>query len=185
MPYIAMEFVVGCSIRAYTQDPHVSTETKVGWLIDAARALWAAHKAGLVHRDAKPGNIQQSGAIAVALDVAIAKNGTTAPLPAAVGLAVAQRVATAPMASRPPTVKTLPLARQGPSIPTIPPAPLPARVSTPQAFASGPLGERRRRFRRRRRARGSCCSSGDRLRDGGRRDRSVAHRTVTDTLPPP
>lgn len=78
MPYIAMEFVVGGSLRAYTQDPHVSTETKVGWLIDAARALWAAHKAGLVHRDAKPGNIQQSGAIAVALDVPIAKNGTTA-----------------------------------------------------------------------------------------------------------
>lgn len=29
IPYVAMELVVGSSLRTYTQDPNVSTETKV------------------------------------------------------------------------------------------------------------------------------------------------------------
>ena len=58
--YIAMELVTGVTLRKYLSVKNVSVETKVSWLVDAARALWAAHKAGLVHRDVKPGNIMVS-----------------------------------------------------------------------------------------------------------------------------
>jgi serine/threonine protein kinase len=80
--YIAMELVVGLSLRRYTGDKNVSVDTKVSWLIDAARALWAAHKAGLVHRDVKPGNIMVSeeGVVKV-LDFGLAKPVTIAQSP--------------------------------------------------------------------------------------------------------
>ncbi len=72
--YIAMELVTGVTFRRYLGGGNVSIETKVGWLVDAARALWAAHKAGLVHRDIKPGNIMVSeeGVVKV-LDFGLAK----------------------------------------------------------------------------------------------------------------
>ena len=72
--YIAMELITGATFRRYLGDGNVSVDTKVAWLIDAARALWAAHKAGLVHRDIKPGNIMVSeeGVVKV-LDFGLAK----------------------------------------------------------------------------------------------------------------
>ncbi len=72
--YIAMEFVTGFTFRRYVGEGTVSVDTKVSWLVDVARALWAAHRAGLVHRDIKPGNIMVSeeGVVKV-LDFGLAK----------------------------------------------------------------------------------------------------------------
>jgi serine/threonine-protein kinase len=55
--YIAMELVPGRSLRSFVGDESVPMATRVGWLADVAKALAAAHRAGLVHRDVKPENV--------------------------------------------------------------------------------------------------------------------------------
>lgn len=54
---IAMELVRGKSLRDAASDPGVSVGRKLRWLADAARAIGAAHRAGLIHRDVKPADI--------------------------------------------------------------------------------------------------------------------------------
>ncbi len=73
-PYIAMELVNGLALRDYIGDPAVPYDRRVRWLVDVARALWAAHDRGLVHRDVKPENVmvRDDGVIKV-LDFGIAK----------------------------------------------------------------------------------------------------------------
>ncbi|HVR96248.1 MAG TPA: protein kinase [Thermoanaerobaculia bacterium] len=54
-PYIAMQYIEGRSLAELRDE--LSLEAKVRLVRDVARAVHAAHKNGLIHRDLKPGNI--------------------------------------------------------------------------------------------------------------------------------
>jgi predicted ATPase len=59
-PFIVMEFIEGDTLRAQIKRcPGV--EQAAGWVGQAARALAAAHAAGVVHRDVKPENLMVRG----------------------------------------------------------------------------------------------------------------------------
>ncbi|HKI03393.1 MAG TPA: protein kinase [Thermoanaerobaculia bacterium] len=64
-PYIAMQYIDGRSIGELTEE--LSTAANVELVRDVARAVHAAHRTGLIHRDLKPGNIllarDESGAL--------------------------------------------------------------------------------------------------------------------------
>src|SRR5277367_5341581 len=45
-PFIAMELVTGATMRAAFADPALSAANKLGWLLEVARGLGAAHRAG-------------------------------------------------------------------------------------------------------------------------------------------
>jgi serine/threonine-protein kinase len=77
--YFAMEYVVGSSLRALATD-ETPLSRKVRWLVDVARALEAAHKVGLVHRDVKPENVmvREDGVVKV-LDFGIARRTVASP----------------------------------------------------------------------------------------------------------
>jgi serine/threonine-protein kinase len=73
--YLAMEFVEGTSLRAYVgNNTDAAWNDKLRWMLDAARALDAAHQVGIVHRDVKPENIvlRKDGVVKV-LDFGIAR----------------------------------------------------------------------------------------------------------------
>jgi serine/threonine protein kinase len=56
--YIAMRYVAGRDLRAVLKDKgHISPAQALMLIAQAGRALDAAHRAGLVHRDVKPANI--------------------------------------------------------------------------------------------------------------------------------
>jgi serine/threonine-protein kinase len=75
-PFIAMELVSGSTLRQLIG--HASSDDKLRWLIDVARGLGAAHRAGLVHRDIKPDNVMVTpdGVVKV-LDFGIARSVDT------------------------------------------------------------------------------------------------------------
>lgn len=72
--FIAMELLEGVDLRTIIDRRSASLEEKLRWLLEAARALAAAHERGLVHRDVKPENmfIVKGGALKL-LDFGIAK----------------------------------------------------------------------------------------------------------------
>jgi serine/threonine-protein kinase len=72
--YLAMEYVVGTTLRTLAAVDEVPLTRKLQWLVDVARALEVAHQAGLVHRDVKPENvmIREDGVVKV-LDFGIAR----------------------------------------------------------------------------------------------------------------
>ena len=56
-PFLAMEYVEGQSLAHHIQKKDLDIETQIRTLIQAMRALRAAHRAAIVHRDVKPENI--------------------------------------------------------------------------------------------------------------------------------
>ncbi|MBX3188339.1 MAG: protein kinase [Labilithrix sp.] len=77
--FLAMEFVVGATLRKHATDGEVPLARKLRWLVDIARALEVAHRAGLIHRDVKPENvmIREDGMVKV-LDFGIARRSAAA-----------------------------------------------------------------------------------------------------------
>jgi serine/threonine-protein kinase len=76
--YLAMEYVVGASLRGLVGNAELPLARRVRWLVDVARALEAAHRAGIIHRDIKPENvmIREDGGVKV-LDFGIARRTVT------------------------------------------------------------------------------------------------------------
>jgi serine/threonine-protein kinase len=58
VPFIAMEFLPGKSLREKLEEGFLRQPQAIDVLIPIIEALAAAHKAGVVHRDLKPENIQ-------------------------------------------------------------------------------------------------------------------------------
>jgi Tol biopolymer transport system component len=85
VPYIVMELVAGRPLRALVGDLSIPVDERLRWLVDVARALAAAHKAGLVHRDIKPENVllRDDGGIKV-LDFGIARRAANPAHPQSV-----------------------------------------------------------------------------------------------------
>ena len=77
-PFLAMEYVEGHSLAKFIRDHSLELETRFGILIQAMRALRAAHRHAIVHRDVKPDNIlvTEDGRVKL-MDFGIAK--TMAP----------------------------------------------------------------------------------------------------------
>jgi len=82
--FIAMELLDGVTLRKYVGDDSVPIERRLGWLREIARALAAAHDAGIVHRDVKPENVlvRRDGAIKV-VDFGIARRAAVEVDPSA------------------------------------------------------------------------------------------------------
>jgi serine/threonine-protein kinase len=73
-PFIAMEYVDGQPLTAYLGDAFIPAERRMGWLVDVAKGLGAAHARGLLHRDMKPANVMVSrDGIAKVVDFGLAK----------------------------------------------------------------------------------------------------------------
>jgi eukaryotic-like serine/threonine-protein kinase len=73
-PYIVMELVDGQTLRGAVGQATITREIKLGWLTDVARALAAAHRKGLVHRDVKPENVMvRADGVVKVLDFGIAR----------------------------------------------------------------------------------------------------------------
>ena len=74
LPWYAMAYVPGESLRArLTRERHLPVEESLHIIEDAAAALQAAHREGIVHRDIKPENLLLAGGCVYVADFGIAK----------------------------------------------------------------------------------------------------------------
>ena len=76
--WYTMPFVEGESLRERIHKGVMSGRDALPFLVDIARALGAAHRKGIVHRDIKPGNILLHEGHAVVVDFGVAKALTAA-----------------------------------------------------------------------------------------------------------
>jgi serine/threonine-protein kinase len=72
--YLVMELVKGTSLRQALEGQAASLQTRLRYVVEAARALAFAHERGIVHRDVKPDNImiREDGRVCL-LDFGLAK----------------------------------------------------------------------------------------------------------------
>ena len=74
LPWFAMAYVPGESLRARLErERHLPVDEALRIVEDAAAALHAAHREGIVHRDIKPENLLLAGGRAYVADFGIAK----------------------------------------------------------------------------------------------------------------
>ena len=64
--WLAMEFVVGETLRAWSEAQRHDWKAALSLIIQAGRGVAAAHKQGLLHRDLKPDNIMVTLSTALA-----------------------------------------------------------------------------------------------------------------------
>jgi serine/threonine protein kinase/Tfp pilus assembly protein PilF len=62
--FIAMEYVQGQTVRNIIAERKLELSEALDYAIQTARALYAAHRAGIIHRDIKPENIMVINALA-------------------------------------------------------------------------------------------------------------------------
>jgi eukaryotic-like serine/threonine-protein kinase len=107
--FLCMEHVTGETLREFIGRPEISWSRRVRWLIDIARALGAAHRAGVIHRDIKPENVilRDDGVIKV-LDFGIARR-TPSEGEAAADTVTGAGVAGTPLYMSPEQIRAEPL----------------------------------------------------------------------------
>lgn len=78
-PFIAMEYLEGESLeKIIARKPPMPLATKIGYVVQACRALEYAHRRGVVHRDIKPANIMVTAdGIVKVVDFGIARLADT------------------------------------------------------------------------------------------------------------
>ena len=56
-PFLVMEYIAGKTLEHYFASSTLTVQRACAWMVDLAGALAAAHRAGMLHGDVKPGNI--------------------------------------------------------------------------------------------------------------------------------